>query len=81
MLLRGTNSSSSFFASFTVDLWSDVGIAVSAGILTSLILVFAPYTKHFVVRLVFAGSYLGSIVWVLKKVAGIQKGQDVTGSW
>jgi hypothetical protein len=71
----------SLSASLTVNLWSDVGITAFAGVLTSFVLVFAPYRKHFVVRMVFAGSYLGSIVWVLKKVVKYLKGQNVTGSW
>jgi hypothetical protein len=71
----------SVFASFTVHLWSDVGIAVLAGITTSLILVLAPYTKYNVVRIVFAGSYIGSIVWGLKKVISIQMSKDVVRSW
>ncbi|KAF2651425.1 hypothetical protein K491DRAFT_665596 [Lophiostoma macrostomum CBS 122681] len=68
-------------AKFTVVLWSDVGIAISAGIVTSAVLVAAPQTKHVLVRLVFLGSYAGSIVWALKKIVGIAMGQDVTQSW
>ncbi|KAH7060966.1 prenyltransferase [Paraphoma chrysanthemicola] len=59
------------FASLTIDMWSDVGITICA----------APHTKYSVVRIVFGGSYLCSIIWVLKKAVQIHNGQDVAGKW
>jgi uncharacterized BrkB/YihY/UPF0761 family membrane protein len=79
--LACANEESSFFAKLTVELRSDVGLAISAGIITSVILIVAPQTKHVMVRLVFAGAYIGSIVWVIKKMVGFGRGQDVTRSW
>ena len=64
-----------------VEPWSYVGIATSAGVFTSLILLFAPHTRLIMVRLALTGSWLGSVVWVLKVMYQIHKGQDVGRSW
>ena len=68
-------------AGLMVDPWSSVGMATSAGVITSLILLFVPHTKSLMVRLAFAGSYLGSMVWVLKTVVSIYRGRDVARRW
>ena len=64
-----------------VDPWSCVGMAASAGVLTSMIVLFVPQTRVVMVRLAFVGSYLGSVVWVLKTMLSIRSGREVTGSW
>jgi hypothetical protein len=79
-LMRPTYLLFSLFASFTVDPWSDVWIATVAGVLSSLALIYTPKAKHLVVRLVVAGSYIGTIVWVMKKTFKILNG-DVTSGW
>ena len=71
----------SLFASFTVDPWSDVWVATSAGVIPSLFLIYKPYKKDVIVRSAVVGSYIGTITWVLKKTFQIILGQDVGGSW
>ena len=71
----------SFSAGSVVDRWSDVGVTTTAGVLTSVVLAIAPRTAPVLGRLVVLGTYFGTIVWVLKKLYGIQAGQDVFGSW
>jgi hypothetical protein len=66
---------------FTVDLWSEVGLAFSAGVCTSLVLVIAPSEKHRGVHLVLLGSYAGTVVWVLERMVRMRMGENVTGKW
>jgi mannose/fructose/N-acetylgalactosamine-specific phosphotransferase system component IID len=56
-------------------------MSVLAGVASSLVLAIAPVQASIVIRLAFLGSFLGSIVWVLKKMLDIQKGRDVVGNW
>ena len=52
-----------------------------AGAFTKVVILFVPCTKSFLVRLAFAGSYVGSIVWVLMIVLKIQKGYELNETW
>ena len=68
-------------AGLVVDLGAYVSIATWTGALTSMALVLAPDSASTLVRLTFAGSYLGLIAWVLKTVLKIKRGLNVAGKW
>jgi hypothetical protein len=52
-----------------------------AGIASSLVLAMTHHRSSTIVWLAFIGSFLGTPIWVLKKVLGIQKGWEVAGTW
>jgi hypothetical protein len=71
----------SLLASFTINLRSEVGTAIYAGIFTSFLLGLIPHTKHILTRDVFLGSYAGAVVWTAEKLCAIMRGQNVVGTW
>ena len=69
---------SSLLASFTINPWSEVGMAINAGVFTTFLLVLMPRAKHILTRAAFLGSYVGAIVWTAKKLCAIMR---VVGTW
>ena len=72
---------SSLLASFMINPWSEVSMAIYAGVFTTFFLVFMPRAKYILTRAAFLGSYAGAIVWTAKKLCGIMRGQNVVGTW
>ena len=60
---------------------ADVGIVTLAGVVVLVLLLIAPFLAPLVVWLVFAGSYFGTILWVIKKLLAIQKGREIIRGW
>lgn len=68
-------------ATSIIERGSLVSLATSAGAFTATVMVFVPYTRPVLVRLAFAGSYVGSILWVLIVILKLQNGRALSRDW
>lgn len=76
--LENTYLMFSLFAALSVDLWFELGMA-SAGLIFSLVILVAPHTASCFQYYVPLGN-LVSIMWDLKMVYDIQRGQYINMS-
>lgn len=58
-----------------------IDLATLSSVSTATILLFAPQIRSVLIRLAFAGAYMGSIAWVMMILLRIHQGHEVPRSW
>lgn len=76
-------TAASFGAAIFAGIFTGIGLAACAGVITSMMVFVVPnpYIAKVLWRLAFLGSYWGMIVWVSQRLLSIITSQGIKSGW